>query len=501
MHKILFNTIVLYVKIMLNMALSFISVPIILRALGAEDYGLYTLVAGVISMLAFLNNSMTVSTQRYLSVTMGSGNVNRVKEVFSCSIYLHVLIGILVCLLFELGALFAFNGFLNIPMERIEEAKVIYQFLVLSTFFTIISVPYDAALNAHENMLVFSLITILGAFLRLGVAISLLYINADKLIVYGVGLACIVLVEVLLKRMYVSKFYKEMVCLPYKVLDKSLFREMFVFAGWNTFGTFAGVCRNQGLAIVLNLFYGTIVNAAYGVANQVNGVLSAFSGSLQKAINPQLMQQEGANQRGAMLNLSFLSIKISVLIFALMAIPLIIEMKTVLNWWLKQVPEYTVVFCQLILVINLLTQMSVGIMTAVQAGGKIALYQFTMGIIWFLNLPLGYLCLRLGYPPYSVLIVVCIMEIIALFMRLWFAYKLVQFPVWAFVKRIFSSFSFVLLVAYFIGLKICFYMKSDWLRLSLVVIVVDLIILLGTYLCILSKKERIQFLCFRRLKK
>ena len=192
------------------MVLSFVSVPIVLRALGAEDYGLYALVAGVVAMLAFLNSSMTVSTQRYLSVTMGTGNVSKVTEVFSCSLYMHLLIGLIVCVLFELVALFAFDGFLNIPQGRVTTAKLIYQFLVISTFFTIISVPYDAALNAHENMLVFSIITIIGALLRLALAVSLLYIHVDRLIVYGAGLACVSFIEIFLKRMYVSCSYLEM---------------------------------------------------------------------------------------------------------------------------------------------------------------------------------------------------------------------------------------------------------------------------------------------------
>ena len=479
---------------MLTLAISFISIPIVLAALGAEDYGLYALVAGVVSMLAFLNTSMTVSTQRFFSVTMGSGDVDKVTKVFGCSVYLHLLIGVIVCLLFELVSIFAFDGFLNIPAERIEVAKLIYQFLVLSVFFTVISVPYDAALNAHENMLVFSIISISSAIFRLILAVSLLYVNIDKLIVYGLGLACIALIEVVLKRMYVSKFYVEMKPLSIRQLDKSLFKEMFIFAAWNTFGTFSGVCRNQGLAIVLNLFFGTVVNAAYGVANQVNGVLLNFSGSLQKAVNPQLMQQEGANQREKMLQLSFLSIKLSVSIFALMAIPLAIEMDVILNWWLKKVPEYTIVFCQLILLVNLITQMSVGIMAAVQAAGRISWYQFVMGIIWFLNLPIGYLFLRLSYPPYIVFIIMCVMEIIALSVRLCFGYVLVKFPVWLFFKTLLFPLSIIMLIAALVGLEIHNFIDEDLLRVIMVTFIADVIMIFGVYVFVLSKDERKIFL-------
>lgn len=490
MNKIVLNTIILYIKIVLNMVLSFVSVPIVLRALGAEDYGLYALVAGVVAMLAFLNSSMTVSTQRYLSVTMGTGNVNKVTEVFSCSLYLHLLIGLIVCVLFEIVALFAFDGFLNIPQGRVEAARIIYQFLVLSTFFTIISVPYDAALNAHENMLVFSLVTILGALLRLGLAVSLLYIHADKLIVYGAGLACVSFIEVLLKRIYVSRSYREMERIPYKQLDKSLFKEMFAFAGWNTFGAIANVCRNQGLAVVLNLFFGTIINAAYGVANQVNGVLANFSNSLQKAITPQLMQNEGASQREAMLRLSFMTVILSVFVYGIMALPLILEMEIVLGWWLKQVPDNTIIFCQLVLLTNLLTQMTTGIMAAVQASGKIKKYQIVMGIILFLNLPISYFCLLYGGEPYSALIVMCLVELVALFVRLYLSHELMSFPVKFFFQNVLFPLTCILIISFLLGYIVHCFISIPIIRLTCVTIVVVVSMSLGVYICVLDKEIR-----------
>ena len=472
------------------MVLSFISVPIVLRSLGAEDYGLYALVAGVVAMLAFLNSSMTVSTQRYLSVTMGTGNVNKVTEVFSCSLYLHLLIGLIVCVLFEIVALFAFDGFLNISQGRVETAKIIYQFLVLSTFFTIISVPYDAALNAHENMLVFSIITIIGALLRLSLAVSLLYIHVDKLILYGAGLACISLIEVLLKRMYVAYSYSEMKRKPFGQLNKQMFKEMFSFAGWNMFGAFASVCRNQGVAVVLNLFFGTIVNAAYGVANQVNGVLLNFSGSLQKAINPQLMKNKGAKRSDSVLNLTFLSIEMSVLIFALMAIPLIIEMRTVLMWWLKAVPDNTIVFCQLILISNLITQMSAGIMAAIQANGNVKWYQFIMGGILILNLPISFVLLYFDFPPYSVLVSMCIVELVALAVRLLFAYRLVDFPVVYFLRSILFPLLLILIVSFLCAYGISLLIVNDVVRLGLICIMTLLVMLFGTYFLLMTKSQR-----------
>ena len=490
MNKIVLNTIILYIKIVLNMVLSFVSVPIVLRALGAEDYGLYALVAGVVAMLAFLNSSMTVSTQRYLSVTMGTGDVNKVTGVFSCSLYLHLLIGLTVCVLFEVVALFDFDGVLNIPQGRAGAAKIIYQFLVLSTFFTIISVPYDAVLNAHENMLVFSLVTIIGALLRLVLAISLLYIHVDKLIVYGAGLACVSFIEVLLKRIYVSRSYKEMERIPYKQLDKFLFKEMFSFAGWNIIGSMATVLRNQGIAVIFNLFFGTIVNAAYGIANQVNGVLMNFSNSIQKAINPQLMKSEGANQHDSMMRLTYGSIKISEFIFGLMAVPLIIEMDTILKWWLGSVPENTVIFCRLILLMNMIMLFTGGVSAAIQARGNIKKYVIVTTSLLLLHVPIAYILLAIGYPPYSAILSMCLIELLVMMVRFIFGYYNVGLSIKGILQRILFPFVIMYMAAFSVGFFVREMFLQNWLRVFLVIVIVVFIMSFIAYWWLLDSQER-----------
>lgn len=490
MNKIVLNTIILYIKIVLNMVLSFVSVPIVLRALGAEDYGLYALVAGVVAMLAFLNSSMTVSTQRYLSVTMGTGNVSKVTEVFSCSLYMHLLIGLIVCVLFELVALFAFDGFLNIPQGRVTTAKLIYQFLVISTFFTIISVPYDAALNAHENMLVFSIITIIGALLRLALAVSLLYIHVDRLIVYGAGLACVSFIEIFLKRMYVSCSYLEMKRISFGLLDKVLFRDMFSFAGWNIIGSMATVLRNQGVAVVFNLFFGTIVNAAYGIANQVNGVLMNFSNSIQKAINPQLMKSEGANQHDSMMRLTYGSIKISEFVFGLMAVPLIIEMDTILKWWLDSVPENTVIFCRLILLMNMIMLFTGGVSAAIQARGNIKKYVIVTASLLLLHVPIAYLFLALGYPPYSVILSMCLIELLVMMVRFLFGYYNVGLSIKSVFKKILLPFFCMYIISFSAGFFVREMFLQNWLRVFLVIVIVVFIMSFIAYWWLLDSRER-----------
>lgn len=390
----MFNTVVLYVKIVVNMLLSLISVPLIMHALGVSDYGLYNLIAGVIGMLSFLNASMTVSTQRYLSVTIGERNQEKSNRIYNNALLLHLLLGLICVVIFEACAPFLFDGFLNIDSNKLGTAKIIYQFLVVTTFATIITVPYVAVMNAKEDMLAFSIIGIIDALLKLCLAIYLSYCPFDKLIFYGIGMAAISIFSMLFNRGVVHFKYKEYKRDFRTYYDKVTFREMFGFMGWNTFGSVAVIGRNQGVAIILNRFCGTVLNAAYGVANQINGVLGYFSNTFNKSINPQLMQSEGMKDRDRLIRISFVSSKFSVLVLALFIWPLIIEMPYVLFKWLKEVPEYTSILSCSILIFSLVYQYSMGLMSAIQATGKIRNYQITMGVLILLNIPLSYIFLR-----------------------------------------------------------------------------------------------------------
>lgn len=349
--KVAFNTIFLYTRLIVSMAISLISVPLVLRALGASDYGLYNLVAGVVTMLSFLTSSMTVSSQRFLSVTMGTNDKEKVNNVYNVSFFIHLLLGLFVVLVFEIGAFFISN--LNIAEERIIVAQILYQLLILNTFINIVKVPFEALINAHEDMLVFSVIGIIDAFLKLGIAFSLLFISFDRLIFYGLGIVIIAVFTFAMSYLWTQHAYKNFRLRTSKFSDRLLLKKMTGFAGWNLFGGIAVVGRNQGVAVIINLFLGTIANAAYGVANQINGALSDFSAVLPKALNPQLMKSEGMNDRNRLLRISFISSRVSVLAFSIFAVPLILEMPEVLKLWLgADIPPFTEKLSQCILLFS-----------------------------------------------------------------------------------------------------------------------------------------------------
>lgn len=424
-NRIIFNTGVLYFKIVVTTLISLVSVPLVLKAMGESDYGTYTLVGGVIALLAFLKSSMVVSTQRFLSVTLGEGKIMQLNLVFNTSLVLHLLIGIILILMLELCTPLLFGGILNIPEERLSAARLIYHFMVLTTFMDIISVPFMGVINAKEDMFVFSLIGIAEALLKFFVAIYIGYWGADRLVFYGAGILLISLFSMTCNLCFVRYRYKEFVISFIRYFDKNTFRDLLEFTVWNTFGAIAIVGRNQGVAVIMNLFYGTIVNAAYGIANQINGVLGYFSVTFQKSLNPQLMKSKGMENEDRLRYLSYVSSKYSTLAMAMLAVPLIMEMEYVLDFWLGNAPQYTLQFCRLVIIMSILTQFSSGLMSAISASGRIKNYQIVISVFIILNVPLSYLMLKYGLPPYFCIIGFISIELLSFCVRLYMSHKLV----------------------------------------------------------------------------
>ena len=436
-NKVAFNTLILYTKMLITMGISLYSTRLVLNALGASDYGIFNLIAGVIAMLSFLNAAMTISTQRYLSFYQGTNDFEMQKKVFTNSWALHIIIGLLVVLSLEIACPFLFDNFLNIPQERIGVAKTIYHFMSIAVFFTIVAVPFTASLNAHENMLWIAVVNIIESVIKLGIALSLLwFIQSERLVVYGVLMVTLSLITFSLYAVYCLKKYSECNIKNYQV-NKPLMKELGGFAGWNLFGALCGVSRAQGLAVILNIFFGTVVNAAYGIANQVSAQLSFFSQTMLRAINPQIMKSEGMNDRQRMLRLSMMASKFGFFLMALVSIPCIFEMPAILTLWLKNAPENSVVFSILILIDMLVNQLTVGLQSAIQAVGKVKIYQIFVGGIQLFTLPVAYLLLLIGFAPYSVLVCATTTQIIGIFIRFYLLKKIVGLSIIEFCNKVF----------------------------------------------------------------
>ncbi len=499
-NKIIFNTAVLYIKMVITLIVTLYATRISLKALGSSDLGIFYLVAGVISMLSFLNTAMAISTQRFLSFYLGKNNQEKLKEIFDSSIILHVLIGIIIVVILELLGIFLFDGLLNIPENRIVASRWLYHFMVLSSFITVISVPYNAIINSHENMVLFSVLSILESIGKLFIAFAISIYADDRLIFYGLLLTILTLVIFIAKRQICNNKYVE--CRGKLRLNKDLkfIKELFGFAGWNMYGTMSGVIRSQGLTVVLNFFFGTVVNAAYGIANQINGQLSYFASAVLMAFNPQIMKSEGSGERERMLNLSKLTSKYSFLLLSFFTIPLIVETEYVINLWLDDVPEYTIIFCKLILVLTLINQLTIGLQSSAQAVGNIKIYQLVIGTINLIAPVIGFLCLKYGtWDAYIVIVVTILVEIVAGIWRIIFLKKLSGLSINEYISEVLRPSVLISVIVYCITVFLNNQIDtSNFIRLLATIAISSVLLVIGIYKFGLSKPEKEKILSLRK---
>lgn len=354
-----------------TIGISLLTTRLILNSLGVSDFGVFGIVAGLIGMLSFLDGAMATATQRFMSYAEGKGDITKKNKIFNVSLLLHIIIACIVVVMLEAASYIFFGGLLNIAAERMYSAKCIYHFMVISTAFTIITVPYDASINAHENMLFYSVSGIAESFLKLGAAIWVVYTLRDKLILYGLLMSVITIIILIIKQIYCYVKYEECKVNLKKYYDKAVFREITKFAGWNFISSMGMLLGNYGSGLVVNHFFGTKVNAAQSITGQLNGQLLAFSSNMLKALNPAIIKKEGGGDRASMLKLSLTGCKLAYILLAVFAIPFLVETEYILRLWLKVVPEWTVIFVRLFLITTLIQQLTITLNTTISAIGNI----------------------------------------------------------------------------------------------------------------------------------
>ncbi|WP_111709982.1 lipopolysaccharide biosynthesis protein [Lutibacter citreus] len=466
------NTGILYVQMAITVLMSLYTTRLILAALGADDFGIFNVVGGAIAMLTFLNLAMSQASQRFMSFAQGEGNFNKQKNIFNISLILHFFIAIAVVILLEMVGYFLFDGILKIDIERLDVAKLIYQFLIVSTFFTIISVPYDAIINAHENMLLVAILRIIDTVLKLVIALFITNTSSDKLYIYGLLMACLSVFLLILRQIYCHRTYKEVTINFKKYFNKPLFKEMTNFAGWSFLGSSSSLITNYGQGIVINMFFGTAVNAAQGVSAQISGQLGTFARTMLKALNPMIVKSEGAGDRKLMLKASFIGSKVSFFLLTIFYVPVILEMPYIFGFWLKKVPEYAILFCQLLLVRNLIEQLFLTLASSIAAVGNIKKFQTYTAILNFLPLVVGYILFSFGYPPNTLYIVFIIYAICNALITLYFGKIECGLSIKEFIETVVIKSVFSFLIIYLIAL-IPNYFLSEGLRRFIVVFLVS----------------------------
>lgn len=435
-NRIMVNTGVMYARVAITMIITLLSSRWILMALGKEDFGIYNLVAGLLALLMFLNLSMSTATQRFLSYYLAKEKGKYLNEVFYLSCVLHLCIAIVILVLIEVGGQLMIKYLLQIPDGKYDVTMFVLHSLSISTFFTIISVPYNASLLTHENIFFVACVNIIESILKLSTAIFLLYFSGPRLKVYAICIMGIQIMSTIFYRFYCNFKYPETKFIIHKIQNLSLLKEFLGYVGWNLIGSISSLCRTQGISMLLNSFYGVAINAAYGIATQVKGQLSFFSSSIVSAARPQIVKSEGEGNRDRMLALSNSTCKITFLMLSMIAIPLIIEMEYVLRLWLKDVPEYTVSFTRLILILNLVFQFSLGLSIGIESVGNIRTLQIIVGGMHFIVLPIAYIMLKYGMKPYTIFIMVILEECLGIIIKLVISHNITGLNIYKFIKRV-----------------------------------------------------------------
>lgn len=484
------NTGILYVKLIITTVLSLFATRILLEALGEIDFGVSALVSSVIAMLAFLSASLTVSTQRYMSFNLGKNDIAVQNTVFSTSFTLHLFIGIIIAVFLLFVTPLIFSSIINIPVTRIGAAKFIYICTIVTTFLVIITIPYDAVLNAHENMLAVAIVNIIESTIKLGGIYTLLYIKNDKLILYGCILLLVQVISSLVKIVYCHLKYPE-THFRKKYIKKKMMNELFSFSIWNSVGAIAVVGRSQGLAVIMNIFTGVIANTAYGIANQVSGLLNTVSSYLQKAMNPQIMKQEGAGDHAAMTILALNQCKYTFILLLGLGLPIIFVMELLLRVWLGNFPMEAILFCKLMVIIALVKQLGTGLQVAIQAVGNIRTYQICASIIILSSLVIAYYLLYIKFPAYYALLSVLMIEGILLFIRPWFAYKYAGISTKSYFIIVVFPVLGITTIAVIFSYLLYYLMKPETFLISLVFIILSFLITILSYIPFMNHSEKI----------
>ena len=466
------NTIFLYFRMILLMAVSLYTSRVVLSTLGIDDYGIYNVVGGFIGMFAFLNGAMAGCTQRFITIAIGKGDEQNLKKVFSTCVITHGMIALIVFILAETIGLWFVLEKLVIPETRMTAAMVVYQCSIVSTMVMIMSFPYNADIIAHEKMSAFAYISIFEAFANLGV-VYLLYIGLfDKLAFYAVLLLIVKVSVIVVYRIYCKRHFVESVFRW--LFDKRLLKEMLSFTGWNLWGGIAGTLMGQGINVLLNIFFGPTVNAARGIAVQVQSAVQMFATNFQTALNPQMMKSYATGELQIMHMLLFRSAKFTFMLLLCLMLPLILEIDMVLGLWLKEVPKYTNIFVCLMLCISMVDAVSNPFMTASAATGKVKVYQSVVGGILLMIVPLAYIPLKLGAEPYSVFVVHLTIAIIAFITRIFIIRKLIDLSIKEYLMNAILPCLKVALPSIFISLAIKMSLPNE-LVYSIIVAVITLI--------------------------
>ena len=475
------------------MVVSLYTSRVVLYQLGIEDYGIYNVVGGVVVMFSFLNSAMSSATQRYLAFELGRGNTEQLKRIFTTSIHIHILIAIIVLILSETVGLWLLYNKMTIPLDRMDVSFWVFQFSVVSTIVMFISVPYNATIIAHEKMAAFAYISIFEVLLKLLIVYLLLIIKIDKLFLYSLLMLGVQILIRIIYGIYCKLHFEE--ARYHFAWNGRLFKEMLNFSTWNLFGNMAQVAFTQGGNILLNIFFGPAVNAARGIAVQVQGTVSQFSSGFQTALNPQITKSYAVNDFRYMHSLIYRSSRFTFILLYCICLPVFMETDMMLELWLKEVPEYSSTFLRIILSITIIDSMANSLMVSAQATGRVKKYQSVVGGILLMILPISYVVLKFGGNPQSVFVVHWVICVMAFVVRLYVVKPLINLDIKEYFINVILRCFIVAFVAAIIPLVVSLFLDKSMLSSIIICLCAVVSASIVSFTIGLAKNEQSAIIC------
>lgn len=462
------NTLLLYVRMLFSMLVSLYTSRAVLQTLGVEDYGIYNVVGGFVAMFSLISSSLSSAVSRFLTFELGAGDFSKLKQIFATSLFVHLILAIIVLFFMETIGIWFLNTKMTIPLERLHAANWVFHASILSFILSLIVVPYDASIVSHERLNTFAYIGILNVLLKLSVVLFIAHstLAFDSLIVYALLLVAVSVFIQFIYIYYCRKHFEE--CRFHFIVDKSCLKEIGTFAGWNFIGSTAGILKDHGVNILLNMFLGPVVNAARGISNSVNATICLFAGNFMTALNPQIIKSFASGESAYTTSLVERGSRFSFYIVFILALPILLETDFVLDLWLGQYPAHTVNFVRLVLLLSMCDLLSNTLVTLQQATGRIRNYQLAVGGTLLLNFPLSYFCLENSFPPESVFIVALLISFVCLFLRLVFLNKMVHLSIKQYLRNVCCNVFLVSLCSIVIPVMIRLQMPSGWERFVVV---------------------------------
>jgi Na+-driven multidrug efflux pump len=489
------NAIMLFIRMLLTLVVNLFASRVILDTLGVVDFGIYSVVGGVVAMFTFLNATLSSSTARFLTYEIGTSNKDKLAKVFGASITIHLILAFFIFILLETIGLWFLNYELVIPENRIFAANIVFQFSILSSIISIIKVPYNAAIIAHERMNVYAFVSIIEASLKLIIVFLLVIGELDKLISYA---SLMFIVTAIISIIYMSYGYRNFDECKFKIsLDKEIIKPILSFSSWDLYGNMSVMARGQGINIMLNLFFGPIINAASGIATQVQNAIGGFTDSFLVAVRPQIVKNYAKGDINEMQKLIFASSKFSFLLLFIISFPLVIENRFVLNLWLKNVPEFAVIFCQLSVINSLISIMFRTIMFSIHATGKVKRMSVINGTIYLFVIPISYIMLKVGLSPVVPFIVNILLLVLGCFSNLITLQKYIpEFSISKFYHEVILVCLLIVLISSIIPLGFYHIMETGFVRFVLVSLTSAISISVSSYYIAMNKEIRNQLKLF-----